>query len=124
MSPEEELGYLKAHAVELERLIRIAPPSAVIGKYQYEQRLENVKSNIAIFPMYLNYRQYVFALQAAGGTKFSPHLEEFVEWWSELPDEEKQQHLARFEMGYERANDLGRDERVKLIREFIRQLSA
>ncbi len=41
-----DLPWLKAQAVELERLIRIAPPSALIAKFQYEEQLTVVRNTI------------------------------------------------------------------------------
>ena len=41
-----DLPWLKAQAAELERLIRIAPPSAVIAKYQYEEQLAETQAVI------------------------------------------------------------------------------
>ncbi len=43
-----DLPWLKAQAAELERLIRIAPPSAVIAKFQYEEQLDDVRDSISI----------------------------------------------------------------------------
>jgi hypothetical protein len=46
MNTIEDLPFLRAQAADLERLIRIAPPEAVIEKFQYEERLREVRSEI------------------------------------------------------------------------------
>lgn len=47
MKTIEDLPFLKAQAAELERLIAIAPPTAVIAKYQYEEQVSMVREEIA-----------------------------------------------------------------------------
>ena len=47
MKTIEDLPFLKAQAADLERMIRIAPPSAVIAKFQYEEQVSNVREEIA-----------------------------------------------------------------------------
>ncbi len=46
MKTVEDLPFLRAQAAELERLIRIAPPTAVIAKYQYEEQFDDLIQEI------------------------------------------------------------------------------
>ena len=46
MNTIEDLPYLRAQAVDLERLLRIAPPAAVIAICQYEEHLNSMKAEI------------------------------------------------------------------------------
>ena len=46
MKTIDDLPFLKAQAADLERLIAIVPPSAVIAKVQYEERLAEVRAEI------------------------------------------------------------------------------
>lgn len=47
MKSDDDLPFLRAQAAELERLIAIAPPSAVIARFQYEERLKDVQALIS-----------------------------------------------------------------------------